>query len=160
VTGARVRFLPSAAAFSWDAGQGKLQRFERVGNAPTVSARARDCANDVNDQVGSRSLARDARACPNFAKAPSSRCPRVFLSFSRIAAVEVPPGADPAVQIFNDDIFAFTSLIDLMLLSSAALPHLCDCRLAGAEAYHAEGNGYTDNCNTAQSLLPRFAGQV
>ena len=45
-----------------------------------------------------------------------------------------------------------------MLLSSAAFAHLCDCRFGAAEAYHADGNCYADSCDTAQSLLPGFAG--
>jgi hypothetical protein len=57
----------------------------------------------------------------------------------RIAAVEGPLG--PTIQIFDDDVVAFTRLIDLtLLLISTTFPYLCDCRLGGAEAYHADGN--------------------
>ncbi len=80
----------------------------------------------------------------------------MFLGFLRIAAVEVPCGTDPTIQIFDDDVAAFTRLIALLLLISATFPYLCDCRLGDAEAYHADGNCHTNQCNsdTAQSLLP------
>ena len=59
----------------------------------------------------------------------------MFLGFLRIAVVEGPLGTGPTIQIFNDDVVAFTSLIDLMLLLiSATFPYLCDCRLGEAEA--------------------------
>jgi hypothetical protein len=83
----------------------------------------------------------------------------VFLSLPRIAAVEGPLG--PTIQIFDDDVVAFTRLIDLtLLLISTTFPYLCDCRLGGAEAYHADGNCHSNECNSdaAQSLLPDVHG--
>jgi len=79
----------------------------------------------------------------------------VFLGFLRIAAVEVHCGTDPTIQIFDDDVVAFTRLIDLLLISTT-FPYLCDCRLGDAEACDTEGNCHTNECNsdTAQSLLP------
>jgi hypothetical protein len=77
----------------------------------------------------------------------------------RIAAVEGPLG--PTIQIFDDDVVAFTRLIDLtLLLISTTLPYLCDCRLGGAEAYHANGNCHSNECNSdaAQKLLPDVHG--
>jgi len=85
----------------------------------------------------------------------------VFLRFLRIAAVEVPFGTGPTIQIFDDDVVAFTRLIDLMLLLiSATFPYLCDRRLGDVEAYHADGNCHTNECNsdTTQSLLPDVHG--
>jgi hypothetical protein len=80
----------------------------------------------------------------------------VLLGSLRIAAVEVPRGIDPTIQIFDDDVVAFTCLIALLLLSSATFPYLCDCRLGDAEAYHTDGNCHANQCNSnaAQSLLP------
>ena len=72
----------------------------------------------------------------------------------RIAAVEGPLG--PTIQIFDDDVVAFSRLIDLtLLLISTTFPYLCHCRLGGAEAYHADGSCHTNECNSdiAQSLL-------
>src|SRR5260370_20733777 len=62
---------------------------------------------------------------------------------------------DPTIQIFDDDVVAFPRLIALLLL-----PYLCGCRLSDAEAYHADGNCHTNECNadTAQSLLPDVHG--
>lgn len=80
-----------------------------------------------------------------------------FPGFLRIAAVKVARGTNPAIQIFNDDVVAFTRLIDLMLLLiSAAFPDLCDRRLGDAEVNHADGNCHSNECksDTAQSLLP------
>jgi len=85
----------------------------------------------------------------------------VFLGFLRIAAVEVHCGTDPTIQIFDDNVVAFTRLIDLMLLLiSATFPYLCDRRLGEVEAYHADGNCHTNECNsdTTQSLLPDVHG--
>src|SRR5260370_15992327 len=83
-----------------------------------------------------------------------SRSSRVLLGFLRIAAVEMPRGT--AIQIFDDDVVAFTRLIALLLLISATFPYFCDCRLSDAEAHHADGNRHSNQCNsdTAQSLLP------
>jgi hypothetical protein len=80
----------------------------------------------------------------------------VFPGFLRIAAVKVRRGTDPMIQIFNDDVVAFTRLIDLLLLISAAFPYLCDRRLGDAEANHAGGNCHSNECksDTAQGLLP------
>jgi len=80
----------------------------------------------------------------------------VFLGFLRIAAVKVPRGTDPTIQIFNDDVVAFTRLIDLMLLISATFPYLSDRRLGDAEANHADGDYHSSECESdiAQSLLP------
>jgi hypothetical protein len=83
----------------------------------------------------------------------------VFFGFVRIAAVEGPLG--PTIQIFDDDVVAFTRLIDLtLLLISTTFPYLCGCRLDGAEAYHADGNCHGNECNSdaAQSLLPDVQG--
>jgi hypothetical protein len=85
----------------------------------------------------------------------------VFLGFLRIAAIEGPLGTGPTIQIFDDDVVAFTRLIDLMLLLiSTTFPYLCHCRLSDAEAYHADGNCHTNESNSdpAQSLLPEFTG--
>jgi hypothetical protein len=79
----------------------------------------------------------------------------VFPGF--LAAVKVPRGADPTIQIFNDDVAAFTRLIGLMLLLIfTAFPYLCDRRLGDAEANHADGNRHSNECkcDAAQSLLP------
>jgi hypothetical protein len=80
----------------------------------------------------------------------------VFLGSLSIAAVKVPRGTDPTIQIFNDDVVAFTRLIDLMLLISTTFPYLSDRRLGDAEANHADGNCHSSECesDTAQSLLP------
>jgi hypothetical protein len=81
----------------------------------------------------------------------------VLPGFLRIAAVKVPRGTDPTIQIFNDDVVAFTRLINLMLmLISAAFPYLCDRRFGDAEANHAAGNYHSNECKSdaAQSLLP------
>lgn len=48
----------------------------------------------------------------------------------------------------------------MLLLSSAAFSHLCDCRFSSAEAGYADGECYTDSCDTAQSLLPWVRGPV
>jgi hypothetical protein len=74
--------------------------------------------------------------------------------------VEGPLGTDPTIQIFDDDVVAFTRLIALLLLISTTFPYLCDCRLGDAETYHADGDCHTDecNCDTAQSLLPHVHG--
>ncbi len=71
----------------------------------------------------------------------------------------MPRGTDPTIQIFDNDVVAFTRLIDLMLLISTTFPHLCDCRLGDAEAYHADGNCHTNECNsdTAQSHVHRLS---
>jgi len=85
----------------------------------------------------------------------------VFLGFLRVAAIEGPFGTGPTIQIFDDDVVAFTRLIDLMLLLiSTTFPYLCDRWLGDAEAYHADGNCHTNECNsdTAQSLLPDVRG--
>ena len=84
----------------------------------------------------------------------------VFLGFLRIAAVERPPGTWATIQIFDDDVVAFTRLIDLLLLISTTFLYLCDRRLGDAEACHADGNCHTNECKsaTAQSLLPTFTG--
>jgi hypothetical protein len=77
----------------------------------------------------------------------------------RIAAIEGPLG--PTIQIFDDDVVAFTRLIDLtLLLISTTFPYLCDCRLGNAEVYHADGNCHSNECNSdaAQSLLPDVHG--
>ncbi len=77
----------------------------------------------------------------------------------RIAAVEGPLG--PTIQIFDDDVVAFTRLIDLtLLLISTTFPYLCDCRLGNAEVYHADGNCHSNECKSdaAQSLLPDVHG--
>jgi hypothetical protein len=81
----------------------------------------------------------------------------VFLGFLSIAAVKVPRGTDPTIQIFNDDVVAFTRLFDLMLLIPATFPYLSDRRLGDAEANHADGNCHSSECesDTAQSRLPR-----
>src|SRR5229473_2912215 len=68
---------------------------------------------------------------------------RMLLGFLRIAAVEMARGIDPTIQIFDDDVVAFTRLIALLLLISATFPYLCGCRLSDAEAYHADGNCHT-----------------
>jgi hypothetical protein len=89
----------------------------------------------------------------------SLRSPRVFLGFLRLASVEGALG--PTIQIFDDDVVAFTRLINLLLLLiSTAFPYLCDSRLGGAEAYHADGSCHTNECNSdaAQSLLPDVHG--
>ena len=80
----------------------------------------------------------------------------MFLGFLRISAVKVPRGTDPTIQIFNDDVVAFTRLIDLMLPISTTFPYLSDRRLGDAEANHADGNCHSSECesDTAQSLLP------
>jgi hypothetical protein len=61
------------------------------------------------------------------------------------------------IQIFDDDIVAFTCLTDL-LLTSTIFPYLRDCRLGDVKAYHAYGNCHTNECNSdiAQSLLQAF----
>jgi len=89
----------------------------------------------------------------------------MFLGFLRIAAIEGPLGTGPTIQVFDDDVVAFTRLIALLLLLlllliSATFPYLCDCRLGDAEAYQADGNCHTNECNpdTAQSLLPDVHG--
>src|SRR5229473_7366547 len=48
----------------------------------------------------------------------------------------------------------------MLLLISTTFPYLCHCRLSDAEAYHADGNCHTNECNsdTAQSLLPDVHG--
>jgi hypothetical protein len=87
----------------------------------------------------------------------------VFLGFLRIAAVEGPFGTGPTIQIFDDDVVAFTGLIDLMLLLiSTTLPYLCDRRLGAAEPCHADGNCHANECksDTAQSLLPDVHGLI
>jgi hypothetical protein len=84
---------------------------------------------------------------------------RGLLGFLRIGAVEVPRGA--AIQILDDDVVAFTCLIDLMLLLvSTTFPYLCDCRLGDTEANHADGNCHANECNSdvAQSLLRHVPG--
>jgi hypothetical protein len=88
------------------------------------------------------------------------RSVRVFLGVLRTAAIEVPCGTDAAIQIFDDDVVAFTRLTDLLLLVSTTFPYLCDCRLGDGEACHADGNCHTNeyNCDTAQGLLPDFHG--
>jgi hypothetical protein len=81
----------------------------------------------------------------------------VFPGFLRIAAVKVCRGTGITIQIFNDDVVAFTRLIDrMLLLISAAFPYLCDRRLGDAEANHADGNCHSNECkcDAAQSLLP------
>ena len=81
----------------------------------------------------------------------------MFLGFLRAAAVSVPRGTDPTIQILNDDVIAFTCLIDLMvLLISTAFPYLRNRRLGDAEANHADGNCQANECksDTAQSILP------
>jgi len=85
----------------------------------------------------------------------------MFLSFLRIAVVEGPLGTGPTIQIFDDDVVAFTRLVDLLLLISTTFPYLCDCRLGDAEIYHADGNCHTNECNsdTAQSLPPGRSNQ-
>jgi hypothetical protein len=62
----------------------------------------------------------------------------------------------PTIHIFDDDVVAFTRQSDLLLLSSTTFSYLCDCRLGDSEAYHADGNCHTNECNpdTAQSPLP------
>jgi hypothetical protein len=84
----------------------------------------------------------------------------VFLGFLSIAAVKVPRGTNATIQIFNDDVVAFTCLIDLMLLISATFPYLSDRRLGDAEAHHGDGNCHSGECesDTAQSLLPGSQG--
>ena len=83
------------------------------------------------------------------------RSPKVFLGFRRISAVEGPLGT--AIQIFDDDVVAFTPLSDLLLLLliSTTFPYLCDCWLGDGEAYHADGDCHTNECDsdTAQSVL-------
>jgi hypothetical protein len=78
----------------------------------------------------------------------------MFLGFVRIAAVEMPIGTWAMIQVFDDDVVAFTSLTEL-LLASTTFPRLCNCRLGDAEAYHADGDCHTNECNSdaAQSLL-------
>ena len=71
----------------------------------------------------------------------------VRVSLVRIAAVEVPRGADPTIQIFDDDVAAFARLGDLLLLASTPFPYLCGCRLGDAEAYEADGNCQTNEYN-------------
>jgi hypothetical protein len=80
----------------------------------------------------------------------------VFLGFLSIAAVKVPRGTDPTIQIFNDDVVAFTPLIDLMLLISTAFPYFSGCRLSDAEANYTDDKCHSNECksDTAQSLLP------
>jgi hypothetical protein len=114
----------------------------KIGRAPVY--RALDDALAFADKLG---------------RSVSSGCPGVFLGFLRIAVVEGPLGAGPTVQIFDDDVVAFTRLTDL-LLSSTTFSYLRDCRLGDAEAYHADGNCHTNECNpdTAQSLLPDVHG--
>jgi len=75
--------------------------------------------------------------------------------------VEGPLGTGPTIQIFNDDVVAFTRLVDLLLLISTTFPYLCDCRLGDAEAYDADGDCHTNECNsdTAQSLPPGRSNQ-
>ena len=88
------------------------------------------------------------------------RSPKVFLGFRRISAVEGPLGT--AIQIFDDDVVAFTPLSDLLLLLliSTTFPYLCDCWLSDGEAYHADGDCHTNECDsdTAQSVLPDIHG--
>ena len=89
------------------------------------------------------------------------RSPKVFLGFRRISAVEGPLGT--AIQILDDDVVAFTSLSDLLLLLlliSTTFPYLCDCWLGDGEAYHADGDCHTNeyDSDTAQSVLPDVHG--
>jgi hypothetical protein len=72
---------------------------------------------------------------------------RVSLGFVRIAAVEVPRGADPTIQIFDDDVAAFARRSDLLLLASTPFPYLCGCGLGDAQAYEADGNCQTNEYN-------------
>jgi hypothetical protein len=81
----------------------------------------------------------------------------VFSGFLRIALVEVPFRPGLTIQIFDDDVVAFTRLIGLMVLQiSTTFSYLCGCRLGHAEAYHADDKCHANQCNsdTAQSLLP------
>jgi len=85
----------------------------------------------------------------------------MFFGFLRIAAVEGSLGTWATIQIFDDDVVTFARLIYLMLLLiSTTFPYLCDCWFGAAEAYDANGNCHTNECNsdTAQSLLPDVQG--
>jgi hypothetical protein len=65
----------------------------------------------------------------------------VFLGFLRIGAVRVPRGTHATIQIFNDDVAAFTCQIGLMLLRiSTAFPYLSNRGLGDADAKHTDGN--------------------
>ena len=81
------------------------------------------------------------------------RSPKVFLGFRRM----VEGSLGTAIQIFDDDVVAFTPLSDLLLLLliSTTFPYLCDCWLGDGEANHADGDCHTNECNsdTAQNLL-------